>query len=60
MIACRTRSKLPMRDTPLEAIESSFVAPDITEDMYNTACDDQDWQGFLNRLVKTDGKSNSS
>lgn len=52
-IASRTRSKLPLKDTPLEAIESTFVAPDITPDMYNTQCDNEDWQEFLSELMKT-------
>lgn len=49
-IALRTRSKLPLNDTPLEAIEASFIAPDITMDMYDTHCDDEDWQKFLREL----------
>ncbi|XP_035207673.1 GON-4-like protein [Stegodyphus dumicola] len=51
-IALRTRSKLCLNDTPLEAIEASFIAPDITVDMYDTHCDDEEWQKFLCDLYK--------
>ena len=40
-----------MKDTLLEEIEANFVAPDITPDMYDTTCDDQDWKLFLGSLV---------
>ncbi|CAH1394308.1 unnamed protein product [Nezara viridula] len=43
----RTRSKLCLSETPLGAIEQAFVPPDITTDMYNTHCDNQDWLNFL-------------
>ena len=55
-IALRTRSKLPLNDTPLDVIESSFIAPDITADLYDepfsVACDDDDWKSFLSGLFK--------
>ncbi|GIY44803.1 GON-4-like protein [Caerostris extrusa] len=51
-IAERTRSKLPLNDTPLETIEASFVPPDITKDMYDTKCVDDEWQKFLCELTK--------
>ncbi|GFY45020.1 GON-4-like protein [Trichonephila inaurata madagascariensis] len=51
-IALRTRSKLCLNDTPLEEIEASFIAPDITIDMYDTKCDDEEWQEFLRELCK--------
>ncbi|XP_077514637.1 gon-4 like protein muscle wasted isoform X4 [Amblyomma americanum] len=51
-IAERTRSKLPLRDTPLECIEAQFIAPDITTDMYDTECDDEEWKEFLFSLIK--------
>ena len=54
MIAKRTRSKLPLTDTPLEVIESEFIAPDITPDMYDTHCDDTEWQEFLAGLMKSE------
>lgn len=43
----RTRSKLCLSETPLGAIEQAFIPPDITTDMYNTHCDNQDWLNFL-------------
>ncbi|OWF39043.1 GON-4-like protein isoform X2 [Mizuhopecten yessoensis] len=51
-IALRTRSKLSLTETTLTELESTFVAPDITADMYDTQCDDNDWQTFLTSLVK--------
>ncbi|XP_014218388.1 uncharacterized protein LOC106646780 [Copidosoma floridanum] len=47
-IGHRTRSKLNLKETPLEEIEQAFVPPDITSDMYE--CDwepDEDWAQFL-------------
>ncbi|XP_049959852.1 GON-4-like protein isoform X1 [Schistocerca serialis cubense] len=46
-IGQRTRSKLSLSDTPLEAIERAFIPPDITTDMYDSECDDEDWKNFL-------------
>lgn len=46
-IALRTRSKINLSSTPLEAIEQSFVPPDITTDMYDMECDDDVWKEFL-------------
>ena len=54
-IAWRTRSKLPLENTPLEQIELGFVAPDISADMYDTYCDDTDWKNFLCSFVKNEG-----
>ena len=54
-IARRTRSKLPLTDTPLEVIESEFVAPDIDPDIYDTTCDDTEWNQFLAGLMKATG-----
>ncbi|XP_076102737.1 GON-4-like protein [Mytilus galloprovincialis] len=51
-IALRTRSKLSLHDTSLLELESNFVAPDITWDMYETSCDDKDWMTFLTGLQK--------
>ncbi|GBM55415.1 hypothetical protein AVEN_150471-1 [Araneus ventricosus] len=59
-IALRTRSKLCLNDTPLEDIEASFIAPDITIDMYDTKCDDEEWQEFLRELCKPIVINNSS
>ena len=61
MIALRTRSKLPLKDTPIDEIEADFVAPDATPDMYDMPdlqemCDSDkdawDWQLFLSDLYK--------
>ncbi|XP_060537250.1 uncharacterized protein LOC132708723 isoform X2 [Cylas formicarius] len=46
-IALRTRSKINLSSTPLEVIEKSFIPPDITTDMYDMDCDDDDWKEFL-------------
>ncbi|CAH1253828.1 GON4L [Branchiostoma lanceolatum] len=54
LIASRTRSKCPLKDTPIDIIEAAFNAPDITQDMYDTECDDSEWQGWLKGLFKTD------
>ncbi|KAF6216265.1 hypothetical protein GE061_000605 [Apolygus lucorum] len=51
-IGQRTRSKFSLSQTPLETIEQAFIPPDITEDMYNTECDNQDWLNFLKDLVQ--------
>lgn len=56
-IGQRTRSKLPMTDTPLEVIEQAFVPPDITIDMYETECDNEDWLNFIKRFVQPLGKN---
>lgn len=46
-IALRTRSKFCLSNTPLEEIEEAFIPPDITTDMYDMDCDDEDWTDFL-------------
>ncbi|CAH0391471.1 unnamed protein product [Bemisia tabaci] len=51
-IGQRTRSKLCLSDTPLEAIEQAFIPPDITTDMYDWACDNEDWKDFLQEFAK--------
>ncbi|XP_053677993.1 uncharacterized protein LOC128728359 [Anopheles nili] len=53
IIALRTRSKLCLTTTAIETIESTFVPPDITNDMYE--CDvemDQAWKDFLEEFTK--------
>ncbi|KAJ8304229.1 hypothetical protein KUTeg_017812 [Tegillarca granosa] len=50
-IALRTRSKFSLTDTSLTELEQNFVAPDITADMYDTNCNDSEWQMFLQSLV---------
>lgn len=51
-IALRTRSKLSLSDTPLEKIEEAFIPPDITTDMYDFECDDEDWRDFLKKFTR--------
>lgn len=51
-IGQRTRSKLSLSDTPLETIEKAFVPPDITTDMYDSECDDEDWKDFLKNFTE--------
>lgn len=47
LIGFRTRSKLPLNDTPLEHLEMAFVPPDISTDMYESDCDEEEWRKFL-------------
>ncbi|XP_071952756.1 GON-4-like protein [Antedon mediterranea] len=57
IIAKRTRSKLTIENS-LDEIEASFVAPDITADMYDSDCEDnKEWKEWLNDLFK-DKKEN--
>jgi hypothetical protein len=51
-IGQRTRSKLSLSDTPLEMIENAFVPPDITTDMYDSECDDDNWKDFLKNFTE--------
>lgn len=51
-IGQRTRSKLSLSSTPLEAIEQAFVPPDITLGMYDSACDNDDWINFLKEFTQ--------
>uniref|UniRef100_T1HBD0 Uncharacterized protein n=1 Tax=Rhodnius prolixus TaxID=13249 RepID=T1HBD0_RHOPR len=51
-IGQRTRSKLCLSETPLEAIEQAFVPPDITTDMYATSCENPDWVDFLKEFTQ--------
>lgn len=43
----RTRSKISLVATPIEAIECTLKAPDVTSDMYEHASPDDDWVKFL-------------
>ncbi|XP_043936094.1 GON-4-like protein isoform X2 [Protopterus annectens] len=59
LIACRTRSKRPLKDVPLERLEAELQAPDITPDMYDQGIkDDEDWQkwlvGLMNNVVENE------
>lgn len=52
-ISKRTRSKLCLTTTPIETIESTFVPPDITTDMYEFGQDnDAEWNEFLKDFLK--------
>lgn len=51
-IALRTRSKLCLSNTPLEVIEEAFIPPDITTDMYDMECDDEEWTDFLRGFTR--------
>lgn len=51
-IGQRTRSKLCLSNTPLETIEKAFVPPDITTDMYDFKCDNEDWENFLKDFMQ--------
>ncbi|XP_053692842.1 uncharacterized protein LOC128741221 [Sabethes cyaneus] len=52
-IARRTRSKLCLQTTAIETIESTFVPPDITTDMYDLDCEmDHSWKEFLFNFTK--------
>ncbi|CAJ0927027.1 unnamed protein product [Ranitomeya imitator] len=55
LIACRTRSKRPLKDVPIGQLEAELQAPDITPDMYeaNTA-DDDNWKNWLRGLMHDD------
>lgn len=41
-----------MSATPLEEIEEAFIPPDITTDMYDMDCDDDDWRDFLKKFTR--------
>ncbi|KAK7047724.1 DNA binding, partial [Halocaridina rubra] len=47
LVSQRTRSKLPLTETPLECLEMAFKPPDVTNDMYEMEMDDEDWKSFL-------------
>uniref|UniRef100_A0A182T197 Uncharacterized protein n=1 Tax=Anopheles maculatus TaxID=74869 RepID=A0A182T197_9DIPT len=52
-IALRTRSKLCLTTTAIETIESTFIPPDITNDMYEYDGEmDQAWKDFLEEFTK--------
>ncbi|XP_043994871.1 GON-4-like protein isoform X1 [Gambusia affinis] len=56
VMACRTRSKRPLRDVPLGQLEAELRAPDITPDMYDSssAPEDRDWTDWLRGLMSSD------
>jgi len=45
-----TRSRHPMTDTLIEDIEQTFIPPDITPDMYDVTCENDDYSEFLKEL----------
>ncbi|XP_052902146.1 uncharacterized protein LOC128309726 [Anopheles moucheti] len=52
-IALRTRSKLCLSTTAIETLESTFIPPDITNDMYEYDGEmDQAWKDFLEEFTK--------
>ncbi|KAL6488510.1 hypothetical protein MHYP_G00022510 [Metynnis hypsauchen] len=53
LVACRTRSKRPLRDVPLNQLEAELRAPDITPDMYDcvSALEDREWSQWLQGLM---------
>uniref|UniRef100_A0A3B4DEF4 GON-4-like protein n=1 Tax=Pygocentrus nattereri TaxID=42514 RepID=A0A3B4DEF4_PYGNA len=53
LVACRTRSKRPLRDVPLDQLEAELRAPDITPDMYDciSALEDKEWSQWLQGLM---------
>ena len=52
IIGNRTRSKYPMKDTPIEYLENQFRPPDITPDMYEGEECDEVFKDFLLSLHK--------
>lgn len=53
-ISRRTRSKLCLTTTPIETIESTFIPPDITTDMYDFEQEqevDNEWKEFLSEFM---------
>ncbi|XP_023657069.2 GON-4-like protein isoform X1 [Paramormyrops kingsleyae] len=56
LVACRTRSKRPLRNVPLGQLEAELHAPDITPDMYEcgSAPEDHEWTKWLQGLMRSD------
>lgn len=58
IIAQRTRSKISLAETPIEAIESTFKAPDAPTDLYQFDPDvDDEWLQFLRNCCMPLSKS---
>ncbi|XP_045077903.1 GON-4-like protein isoform X2 [Coregonus clupeaformis] len=53
LMACRTRSKRPLRDVPMGQLEAELRAPDITPDMYGcgSAPEDPEWTHWLQGIM---------
>jgi len=45
-----TRSRMPLTDTTIEQLEQQFIPFDITPDMYELNCDNDDYSEFLKTL----------
>lgn len=45
-----TRSRMPLTDTTIEQLEQQFIPFDITPDMYEINCDNDDYSDFLKTL----------
>uniref|UniRef100_A0AAY5K5J7 Uncharacterized protein n=1 Tax=Esox lucius TaxID=8010 RepID=A0AAY5K5J7_ESOLU len=56
LMACRTRSKRPLRDIPMGLLEAELRAPDITPDMYEcgSAPEDREWTHWLQGIMTSD------
>ncbi|CAB1320905.1 unnamed protein product [Coregonus sp. 'balchen'] len=56
LMACRTRSKRPLRDVPMGQLEAELRAPDITPDMYGcgSAPEDREWTHWLQGIMTSD------
>uniref|UniRef100_A0A8C7IYT7 Uncharacterized protein n=1 Tax=Oncorhynchus kisutch TaxID=8019 RepID=A0A8C7IYT7_ONCKI len=56
LMACRTRSKRPLRDVPMGQLEAELCAPDITPDMYGcgSAPEDLEWTHWLQGIMTSD------
>ncbi|XP_064836357.1 GON-4-like protein isoform X2 [Oncorhynchus masou masou] len=56
LMACRTRSKRPLRDVPMGQLEAELCAPDITPDMYgcDSAPEDPEWTHWLQGIMTSD------
>ncbi|KAJ8000198.1 hypothetical protein DPEC_G00202350 [Dallia pectoralis] len=56
LMACRTRSKRPLRDVPMGQLEAELRAPDITPDMYEcgSALEDREWTHWLQGIMTSD------
>ncbi|KAL0962283.1 hypothetical protein UPYG_G00338090 [Umbra pygmaea] len=56
LMACRTRSKRPLRDVPMGQLEAELRAPDITPDMYEcgSVSEDPEWTNWLQGIMTSD------
>lgn len=55
-----TRSKMSLTETPIEAIQSPYIPPDLFADPLETMAEpDQPWEDFLEQFQKPLSKCNS-